>query len=284
MQGSTRLLTLVGPAGVGKTRLGLRLAAEVSEAYRDGVWFVNLTSVTDPSMLAHTVAQVMGARGEPGQSPLEALVQRLRGRHLLLVFDNCEHLLSACARFVGSLLGACPQVHVVAISREPLDTVGDTIWRVPPLSLPTDRTEVAASEAVQLFAVRARAKDERFSVTGANSAEIGAICRQVDGLPLALELVAARVGNTTNPKSVPLPFRWPSSATRGRTGPPRKRTPVRRGAHLLRRSPVGRSRCSGTRSAGCRIAGGGRGSQSARALSVAGPGSRGCARTPGSGR
>jgi predicted ATPase/DNA-binding CsgD family transcriptional regulator len=224
VQGSTRLLTLVGPAGVGKTRLGLRLAAEVSEAYRDGVWFVNLTSVTDPSMLAHTVAQVMGARGEPGQSSLEALVQRLRGRHLLLVFDNCEHLLSACARFVGSLLGDCPQVHVMAISREPLDTVGDTIWRVPPLSLPTDRTEVAASEAVQLFAARVRAKDERFAVTGANSAEIGAICRQVDGLPLALELVAARVGNTTNPKSVPLPFRWPSSATRGRTGSPRKRT------------------------------------------------------------
>jgi predicted ATPase/DNA-binding CsgD family transcriptional regulator len=229
VQGSTRLLTLVGPAGVGKTRLGLRLAALVSETYRDGVWFVDLASVCDPIMLTHAVAQVVGVRGEPGQSSLETLVQRLRSRHALLIFDNCERLLNACAQLVVTLLGACPQMHFLAISREPLETAGDTIWRVPPLSLPVarsaDRAQVAASDAAQLFLVRVRAHNERFQVTGANSAEIGALCRQLDGLPLALELVAARVRNMANPNvTTPLPLGRPAGATHGRAGPRRKRT------------------------------------------------------------
>lgn len=229
VQGSTRLLTLVGPAGVGKTRLGLRLAALVGKTYRDGVWFVDLASVCDPIMLTHAVAQVVGVRGQPGQSSLETLVQRLRSRHGLLIFDNCEHLLNPCAQLVVTLLGACPQMHFLAISREPLETVGDTIWRVPPLSLPmgrtVDRAQVAASDAAQLFVLRVRAHDERFAVTGANSAQIGALCRQLDGLPLALELVAARVRNIANPTvPTPLPLVRPSSALPRRTGPPRKHT------------------------------------------------------------
>src|SRR5437899_9310671 len=106
-------------------------------------------------MLSHAIAQVVGVRGQPGQTCLESLVQRLRSRRALLIFDNCEHLLTASAQLVITLLGACPQAHVLAISREPLETAGDTIWRVPPLSLPVgrtaDRAQVAASEAVQLF-------------------------------------------------------------------------------------------------------------------------------------
>jgi predicted ATPase/DNA-binding CsgD family transcriptional regulator len=229
VQRSSRLLTLVGPAGVGKTRLGLRLASLIGKAYQDGVRFVDLASVRDPIMLTHAVAHVVDACDQPGQSLLEALVQRLRGWDVLLILDSCEHLRDVCADLVVTLLGACPRLHCLAISREPLETVGDTIWRVPPLSLPTmtatNEAEVAASDAVQLFVSRAQARDARFLESGYNSAVIGSICRQLDGLPLALELVAARIGSTADPRArMALPFRRTSGATRNRVGRPRKPT------------------------------------------------------------
>src|SRR5205814_784119 len=148
-------------------------------------WFVDLASVADPALLTHVIAQVLEVREEPGWSPMQNLVHRLRDAHMLLVLDNCENLLDACAELAASALGACPHVHLLAISREPLKTDGDTIWRVPPLSSPStasaDQAEVVASEAVQLFVRRARAHDEQFSITDTNSAQIGAICRHLDG-------------------------------------------------------------------------------------------------------
>jgi predicted ATPase/DNA-binding CsgD family transcriptional regulator len=195
VQVGARLLTIVGPAGVGKTRLGLRLAASLGGSYPDGVWFVDLASVADTAMVAHTVARVLEVRQEPGQSALQALAGRLQNSQLLLILDNCEAVLDACAKLAPTLCDSCPRLHLLAISREPMETAGDTIWRVPPLSLPgttAGRAEVASSEAVKLFVTRARARDSQFSVTTANCAEIGALCRQLGGLPLALELVAAR--------------------------------------------------------------------------------------------
>jgi predicted ATPase/DNA-binding CsgD family transcriptional regulator len=201
VQVGARLLTIVGPGGVGKTRLGMRLAAKVGSAYPGGVWFVDLASVPDPTMLADVVCRVLGVSGEPGQSSLQALIERLRNVRLLLVMDSCERSPDACADFAVALLAGCPLLQLLAISREPLETEGDAIWRVPPLDLPpvtAGPAEVAASDAVQLFVARARAHTSRFSVSGANYAEIARMCRSVGGMPLALEVIAAHVGGSAD--------------------------------------------------------------------------------------
>jgi predicted ATPase/DNA-binding CsgD family transcriptional regulator len=224
----TRLLTMVGPAGVGKTCLAIRLASIVRARYPQGIWFVQLASVTDPLLLTHTVAGVFRVREQPGQSSAQRLASRLRG-HMLLILDNCEHLVDSCAELAATLLHTCPDLHILATSREPLETEGDTIWRVAPLSVPAssavDAAELGASEAVQLFVARARERSPRFALTDSNSAAIGEICRQVDGLPLALELAAGQIGSMTEGDIATRLRLGLALQVTGQTGtPPRQRT------------------------------------------------------------
>ncbi|MGH2587895.1 MAG: ATP-binding protein [Dehalococcoidia bacterium] len=193
VMGSTRLLTLTGVGGCGKTRLALELAGELLWAYPHGTYLVDLASLADQSLVPQTVATAFGVPNTEGQPPITVLRDVLRRRHLLLVLDNCEHLLGACAVLVETLLRACPHLEVVATSREPLGISGETLWRVPPLSLPNQTTDVAAADAVQLFVERARQHRPDFSLTQVNESAVAEICRHLDGIPLAIELAAARV-------------------------------------------------------------------------------------------
>ena len=178
----TRLLTLTGAGGSGKTRLALELARAEAEAGREAIW-VELAPVCDPALVGERVAAAAGSR-EAGRSP-ETLAEALRDRAALLVLDNCEHLVDACAALVDGLLRSAPGLRILATSREPLGVAGETAWLVPPLALSTD--------AVQLFVERAQAAYPLFRLTDENAAAVAQICRRLDGLPLALELAAARV-------------------------------------------------------------------------------------------
>src|SRR5262245_18977599 len=201
VQRNTRLLTLVGAGGVGKTRLATRLAATLAWDYPDGVWFVELGTVDEPAMLAKAVASVLGVREQAGRTELQALMDAQRTCYSLLIFDNCDHLVEACSEVAAALLRACPHIAVLATSRALLEIDGETAWRVPPLSLPSTSSsnpvEVSASEAVQLFVARARARRPDFQLVPENSRAVAEICQRLDGLPLAVELVAARVGSMT---------------------------------------------------------------------------------------
>jgi non-specific serine/threonine protein kinase len=197
LQAETRLLTLVGPGGVGKTRLALRLAAELGESFSGGTWLVDLTPVADPSLVAQALGDLFGVQQRPGQSLLIELTAALRSRSVLLVLDNCEHFVAACADLVSGLLRACPDLKVIATSLQPFGAEGELTWRVPPLSLPRETAselhEVDASEAVRLFVARVRFHVPEFTLNQQNATTVADICRRLDGLPLALELVAARV-------------------------------------------------------------------------------------------
>jgi predicted ATPase len=191
-----RLLTLTGPGGTGKTRLAIQAAAELVEAFPDAVIFVGLAPVTDPGLVVPAIAQALGAREAAGQSVLESLAEQVGDRRLLLVLDNFEQVLAA-APVVVELLGACPQLKVLVTSRATLHVSGEQAYPVPPLSLPdqkdaTDLHDITASEAVMLFVERAQAVNPSFALTGANAPVVAEICRRVDGLPLAIELAAAR--------------------------------------------------------------------------------------------
>jgi predicted ATPase/class 3 adenylate cyclase len=191
-----RLLTLTGPGGTGKTRLAIQAAAELVEAFPDGVIFVGLAPVTDPGLVVPAIAQALGAREAAGQSLLESLAEQVGDRRLLLVLDNFEQVLAA-APVVVELLGACPQLKVLVTSRAALHVSGEQAYPVPPLSLPdqrdaTDLQGITASEAVMLFMERAQAVNPSFALTDANAPVVAEICRRVDGLPLAIELAAAR--------------------------------------------------------------------------------------------
>jgi predicted ATPase/DNA-binding CsgD family transcriptional regulator len=192
-----RLLTLAGPGGVGKTRLALRLEADVRDAFRDGVWMVDLSPLTDPALLPQAVGDVLGVREPQGKDWLAAIIRALRPLRALLLLDNCEHLIEACAEFAERLLRGCPELHLLATSQQPLGSAGETIYRVPPLAIPaasaSDIQELGASEAVRLFVARVRAQLTDFSLGEGNAQLVAEICRRLDGLPLAMELVAARV-------------------------------------------------------------------------------------------
>jgi predicted ATPase/class 3 adenylate cyclase len=222
-----RLLTLTGVGGTGKTRLALRVAADVFDAYPDGVWLVRLASLNDPAHVPQAVASVIGVREQPGQPLVSTLETDLRAKHLLLILDDCEHLIDACAQLADSLLRACPNLRIIATSREVLSIAGEMSFRVPSLSLPpllppvgaaepvpgqdqravredlasydveTWTQHLGCSEAMQLFVDRALATDSDFHVTSANSRAAAQICRQLDGIPLAIELAAARVKTLT---------------------------------------------------------------------------------------
>ncbi len=197
----TRLLTLTGAAGSGKTRLALQLAAEVLEHYPDGIWFLDLASLTDPALVAQTAASTLGLKEQAGRSPTDVLVEHLKSHRLLLVLDNCEHLTGACAALAGRLLRSSSEVSILATSREMLSVAGEVAWPLPPLATPDPRQlparEPAAAlsryEAVWLFIDRALLVQPAFAVTNANAPAVAEICWQLDGIPLAIELAAARV-------------------------------------------------------------------------------------------
>ena len=191
-----RLLTLSGAGGCGKTRLALQSAAAVLEQFPDGVWWVELAALEDPEPLASTVAGALGVRDRPGRTPLDVLCEHLRDRRALLVLDNCEHLLEPCASIVVALLGSCPGLVVLATSRGALEVPGELVYRVPSLSLPEasgSSAELSQSDAVALFLDRARHARRGFALHDDNALAIAAICRDLDGMPLAIELAAARV-------------------------------------------------------------------------------------------
>jgi class 3 adenylate cyclase len=192
-----RLLTLTGPGGTGKTRLGLQAAADVLEDFSDGVFFVALATITEPELVVSTIARALGVKESAELSLMESLKNYLRDKHLLLVLDNFEQVLEG-APLVGELLGACPNLKVLATSRIPLKLYREQEYLVPPLSLPDLRVmpslEVLTQyEAVKLFVERARAAKANFEVTNENAPAIAEICARLDGLPLAIELAAARV-------------------------------------------------------------------------------------------
>ena len=194
----TRVLTLTGTGGVGKTRLALQVAAALRDLYPQGVWLVELAVLTDPLLVPGAVITALEVQEQPGRPAVETLCDALRTRQLLLVLDNCEHLLAACARLGEALLRTCPQVQILATSRAPLGLAGETRWRVPSLSVAVpDRVAsleaVARSEAGQLFLARARAAQPSFALTADNAAAVAAVCTRLDGIPLALELAAARL-------------------------------------------------------------------------------------------
>ncbi len=194
-----RILTLTGTGGVGKTRLSLAVAAAVASEFFDGVWFVELAPVADAAGIERAVASALGvgATTDIGQA---GLVNYLRGRRLVLVLDNCEHVLDDAADFVTAVVAGAPDVHVVATSREPLGVDGEVVRRVRSLGLPDDDADaaaVAASDAVRMFVERATAVNDEFRLNAGNRAAVVEICRKLDGIPLAIELAAARVRGMT---------------------------------------------------------------------------------------
>ena len=195
---SARLVTLTGAGGSGKTRLALQVGTDLLDAYADGVWWVELAALADPERLPRTVAKALGVPEAPQRPAGEVLAGFLRPRELLLVLDNCEHLLAGCARLVEQLLRQCPGLTVLATSREKLGIGGEHVWPVPPLSVPAPDEAVPAArlqayEAVDLFVGRAQAAIPDFELRERNAAAVAAVCRRLDGLPLAIELAAARV-------------------------------------------------------------------------------------------
>lgn len=180
-----RLVTLTGAGGIGKTRLALQMAATMAGDFDGGAWHVDLAPITDPDLVAVAVIRTLGLGDQLGCSAIDVLVRFVGDRHMLVVLDNCEHLLDACAALVDALLSGCPAATLVATSREPIGLTGEVSWRVPSLSL--------ADEAIKLFTDRARAVRPDFYLTEDNADTVVEICRRLDGVPLAIELAAARV-------------------------------------------------------------------------------------------
>jgi predicted ATPase/class 3 adenylate cyclase/DNA-binding CsgD family transcriptional regulator len=180
-----RLVTLTGAGGSGKTRLAVQVAGQIAAQFRDGAQYVDLAPITEPDLVPVTAARALGLPDVPGRSATDALLRFIADRQMLLVLDNCEHLLDATAALVAAMLAACPAVTVLATSREPIGMSGEVIWRVSSLSI-TD-------EAVELFTDRARLVRPEFAVPDDNAATVAEICQRLDGMPLAIELAAARV-------------------------------------------------------------------------------------------
>jgi predicted ATPase len=193
-----RLLTLTGPGGSGKTRLALAVAFEVVGSFEDGAWFVELAPLSDPDLVPQGVAQALDVREAPGRPLAETLVKHLRDKELLLILDNCEHLVEACAVLADALLRSCPGVRILATSREALAVGGEGAWLVHSLDLPDPRRrssveELGRYEAVRLFVERAHDATSGFELTERNAPAVARVCRQLDGIPLAIELAAVRI-------------------------------------------------------------------------------------------
>jgi predicted ATPase/class 3 adenylate cyclase len=194
---SSRLVTLTGAGGCGKTRLGLQVAAGLLDRTGDGVWLVDLAAVTGENAVAPVICQVLGITRQPGRPALEALLDALAPQDMLIMLDNCEHLIGGCAKAADAIVRGCPQVRLVATSREPLGIGGEAIYQVPPLSLPgpgqTGVPAAESSDAVALFIERAKTQGTSLPVDQATAPLVVSICRRLDGLPLAIELAAARL-------------------------------------------------------------------------------------------
>jgi predicted ATPase len=195
--GRARLVTLVGPGGTGKTRLSIESGRQLRPAFPDGVWLIELATLTEPEAIPYAMLDVLGLQEIPGTPVLRMLTNFLRSRQMLLIFDNCEHLVEASARLIESLLQGAPLVQVLASSREALGVYGETVLRVPSLPLPPEGAaewgQIQGSESVQLFVARARAVAADHALSPENGADIAQICRRLDGIPLAIELAAARM-------------------------------------------------------------------------------------------
>jgi non-specific serine/threonine protein kinase len=197
-----RLVTLTGTGGCGKTRLALRVASPLVDELTDGVWHVELAPLADPNLVALTVATVLGVQEQPDQPLLATLVETLQAKRLLLILDNCEHLIDICAQLAQTLLRGCPTLRILATSREALGVGGEVAWRVPSLPVPPQRSpsaeviDVAALaryDGIRLFVERARLVDPGFALTEQNAPIVAQICWRLDGIPLAIELASARV-------------------------------------------------------------------------------------------
>jgi predicted ATPase/DNA-binding CsgD family transcriptional regulator len=227
MLGHVRMLTLFGPGGIGKTRLALKLAAQLMPGYADGAWLVDLADADSPDRIVSLVAGVLGIRPEPDRLLADTLAEALRGQNLLLVLDTCEHLVQASAELVQRLLSGCPGLRVIATSREALRVRGEVIWRVPPLGLPDADAGPALGdyEAIKLFVARAGAVRPGFALHASNAAAVADICRRLDGVPLAIELAAARV-RTLSAEQIKsrLASKFELLAFGDRTAPPRQQT------------------------------------------------------------
>jgi predicted ATPase/class 3 adenylate cyclase/DNA-binding CsgD family transcriptional regulator len=182
---ANRMVTLIGAGGVGKTRLAVQVAGQIDEEFGDGVWYVDLAPVTDPDVVPVAVTRALELPDQAGRSTMDTLTRVVADRHLLIVLDNCEHLIDACAALTFALIGACPAATILATSREPIRTAGEVAWAVPSLPI--------ADEAIELFVTRARHVRPEFAVNQDNSAIVTEICHRLDGIPLAIELAAARV-------------------------------------------------------------------------------------------
>src|ERR1700733_13980099 len=180
-----RLVTLTGAGGAGKTRLGIQIAGQLSGGFGDGVWYVDLAPITDPELVPITAARAFGLPDQAGRSTMDTLTRFVADREILVVLDNCEHLLDASAALISALLATAAGLTLLTTSREPIGVTGEVSWRVPSLSLD--------DEAIELFSDRARHARPEFSVTDDNATVVSEICRRLDGLPLAIELAAARV-------------------------------------------------------------------------------------------
>ncbi len=228
-----RLVTLTGPGGTGKTRLALQVAATVASRFSDGVWLIDLAAVNDGRLVLQRVASVLGVHEEPNRPLVTTLVAALQARQMLLILDNCEHLVAACAALAEALLPACPQVHVLASSREALGSPGEVIFRVPSLSLPeaaalpgdSAARHLLDAEAVCLFVDRARAVRPGFVLTAQNAAAVQQVCERLDGIPLAIELAAGQVHSLAVAQiAVRLDDRFQPQARSGHLTLPRQQT------------------------------------------------------------
>jgi len=194
---TARLVSLVGPGGVGKTRLGLRIASDLARGFADGAWLVELAEVRDGALVTNAVLAALDLRDQAGRKPMQILLSDLQDRQLLLLLDNCEHLLGAVAPLVTEMLGAAPRLTMITTSREPLQVPGEHVIAIPPLQVPGGNgaeplAHLRQNEAVMLFSERAGAASGTFELTGSNQAAVVALCRRLDGLPLAIELAAVR--------------------------------------------------------------------------------------------
>ncbi len=228
--GATRALTLCGAGGIGKTRLALRILAAAADEFPDGVWFIELADLRQTDLVVSRVASVIGVSEERGRPLLETLADALRPRKLLLALDNCEHLIDACAQLCQRLLASSPGLRLVATSREPLRVAAETVWQVPPLSIPpagviSAPADASRYEAMRLFAERAAASLPGFVIGPANIVAVAALCRALDGMPLAIELAAAWVRVLSVEQiAARLVDRFGLLISGDRTAPPRQRT------------------------------------------------------------